>query len=58
MKIRNIVLDKASPLYPVIDAKINNKTEPTPEHIIIDLSLVLLEMYRQQLAESEQGDEA
>ena len=58
MQIRNIVLDRASPLYPVIDATINNKTAPTPEHIIIDLSLVLLEMYQQQHAESIQGDEA
>lgn len=57
MQIRNIVLDRSSPQYHVVDATVNNKTAPTPEHIIVDLSLVLLEIHRQKEAEKQKVTE-
>ena len=56
MKIVNLTLSRSAKTIEIVNATVNNKTDPTSERIITDLSLVLLEMYAKEKAK-ERTDE-
>lgn len=53
MKLKDFTLNRAKSSFEVVRGTVNNKTAPTSEHIIANLSQVLFDLYKQSEAERE-----
>lgn len=53
MQIKDFTLNRAKSSFEVVKGTVNNKTAPTSENIIVNLSQVLYDLHKKSEAERE-----